>query len=361
MKNLTLIIKSLPQNISIKDSIYLAGDFNNWNPKSEDFKFKINEHGEAQLQLQLASSSMAFKLTKGSWENVEVDGKGNDINNRYLELNHDTTLFISVAAFKDAFIKSTKKSTKSKNVNIVDSAFYIPELQTKRRIWIYLPADYTTSYRKYPVIYMHDGQNLFDNLTSGYGEWGVDEILDSLTQKNQQEFIVVGIDHGGESRLVEYNPYESKFGKGKGDAYVDFIVKTLKPFIDSHYQTLKDKRNTIIAGSSMGGLISMYAGIKYPNVFGCVGVFSPSFWIAPQLYNFVKSEKVNGSSKFYLIAGAKESDEMIPDLEKMYRLLLDKGWNPRNLEIHINPNGKHNERFWHQEFPDFINWLSSSR
>ncbi len=121
---------------------------------------------------------------------------------------------------------------------------------------------------------MHDGQNVFDDSTSFAGEWGVDETLDSISSHGK-EIIVVAVDHGGQKRINEYCPYDmEKFGKGEGNQYVDFLVKDLKPFIDKNYRTEKDKQNTFIAGSSMGGLISMYAVLKYPGVFGGAGVFS---------------------------------------------------------------------------------------
>jgi predicted alpha/beta superfamily hydrolase len=115
---------------------------------------------------------------------------------------------------------------------------------------------------------MHDGQNVFDEATSAYGEWGVDEALDTLGTR-YKEIMVVAIDNSGDKRINEYSPYDmEKYGKGEGDQYVDFLVQTLKPYIDKHYRTKKDEKNTFIAGSSMGGLISFYAILKYPKVFG---------------------------------------------------------------------------------------------
>jgi predicted alpha/beta superfamily hydrolase len=194
--------------------------------------------------------------------------------------------------------------TVSKNVTVIDTAFFIPQLKRTRRVWIYLPESYNASrLKKYPVLYMHDGQNVFDEATSFAGEWGVDEALDSLTEKTK-ECIVVAVDNGGDKRMNEYNPYDhKKFGKGEGDKYVDFLVKTLKPFIDKKYRTLKDRPNTFIAGSSMGGLISLYAVLKYPKIFGGAGVFSPAFWVAPALYNEIKKKTGAVNAKVYFMAG----------------------------------------------------------
>ncbi len=204
---------------------------------------------------------------------------------------------------------------------------------------------------------MQDGQNLFDKSTSGYGEWGVDEVLDSLSIMNVKESIIVGIDHGGENRLTEYNPFDNKqFGKGKGDQYADFIVKTLKPFVDEHYRTFKNKKHTSIAGSSMGALISMYTIAKYPTVFGNAGIFSPSFWIAPTFYDYLLKRNLK-KSKIYLVAGQLESEDMVSDIKKIYDELILKGSRKSNLKLMIKPDGKHSEWFWHREFPEFYKWL----
>ena len=137
---------------------------------------------------------------------------------------------------------------------------------------------------------MHDGQNLFDSSMSYSGEWSVDETLNKLYSEKNLKLIVVGIDNGESKRLDEYSPWKNKkYGGGEGEAYTKFIVETLKPYIDDNYKTLKDKNNTAIIGSSMGGLVSHYAGLKYPKVFGKIGVFSPAFWFAPEVTEFSKT------------------------------------------------------------------------
>ena len=335
----------------------MASDFNNWNPKNDVYQFKINQQSQLQLTLFLPVSTINFKLTKGSWESVECDRYGDGINNRSLLLNNDTTMYLKVAAFANQFGKKVIKSTASNNVKTLDSAFYIPQLGVKRKIWVYLPPSYQSGKKKYPVLYMHDGQNLFDNASSGYGEWGVDEILDSISKSDDKESIVVGIDHGGGDRLLEYNPFDSRFGKGKGDAYVDFIVKTLKPLIDRNYRTLNTPKNTGVIGSSMGGLISLYAALKYPKTFGVAGIFSPAFWVAPLIYDFAEKNKLNKKTKIFFLAGELESKEMVPDIRKMYDLLIRKGYPRSHLKFVAQPDGQHSEWFWHREFSKFYKWL----
>ncbi|HRO72156.1 MAG TPA: alpha/beta hydrolase-fold protein, partial [Saprospiraceae bacterium] len=148
---------------------------------------------------------------------------------------------------------SNVNSTASDQVSILTDSFYIPQLNRYRRIWLYLAKNYTTSTLSFPVLYMHDGQNLFDKKTSFAGEWQVDEALDSLDKSGYNVAIVVGIDNDGGKRLDEYSPWlNSKYGGGEGDKYIDFIAQTLKPYIDRNYRTIPDADHTGIMGSSMG-------------------------------------------------------------------------------------------------------------
>ena len=181
--------------------------------------------------------------------------------------------------------------------------------------------------------------------------------------------IVVGIDNGGEKRLNEYSPYDHpKYGIGEGDAYLEFIVETLKPYIDSKFRTLKDVDNTGIMGSSMGGLISQYAGLKYPNVFGKVGVFSPAFWYAPKINDFAKNSEVNKDQRIFFLAGGKEGEntqfeqinQTVKDMNTMVEIMKDKGFPSGNMVSKVVPEGKHNEAFWRSEFEEALLFLFKS-
>jgi predicted alpha/beta superfamily hydrolase len=219
-----------------------------------------------------------------------------------------------------------------------------------------LPSDYSGSKKNYPVLYMHDGQNVFDDLTSFAGEWNVDETLDSIG-KHSEEMIVIAIDHGGSKRINEYCPYDmEKFGEGEGDKYVDFLVKTLKPFIDKNYRTLKNKRNTFIAGSSMGGLISMYAILKYPRVFGGAGIFSPAFSVGPKIYDDIEANGARVNSKIYFYCGAEEGETMVPDTERAFSEM--RKVSKSKMVCIVRQDGKHSESVWKEEFLLFYLWLT---
>ncbi|CAN5605984.1 alpha/beta hydrolase-fold protein [soil metagenome] len=340
------------------DDIYIAGDFNSWNPHDDANKMKLfGATRKVYVLKDIAAGTYNFKFTRGSWEKVETSAKGEDIENHTVEVSADTSMTFFVAGWKDDFPDKPKPNTASAQVQILDTAFFIPQLSRTRKIWIYLPKNYNLLKSKYfPVLYMQDGQNLFNEQTAFSGEWGVDECLDTLQSKLNKDCIVIGIDNGGDKRMNEYNPYEDKkFGKGEGDLYLDFIAQTLKPFIDNRFRTQKDRQHTFIAGSSMGGLISMYAIKKYPDVFGAAGVFSPSFWIAPQLYTDLENTKWKDVHGVFFYAGKKEGDDMVPDMMNIEKLLEStKYFNTTEL---IFPLGQHKEEYWRKAFEVFYRKL----
>ncbi len=346
----TIVINKFPTYHTSSEPIYLVGNFNSWNPA--DPKLRINKHG---ITIELAKGMYEYKFTRGNWESVESGEGGSTTQNHSLYVTSDTTVQVEIDHWADHFPKKSRETTASKNVHILDTAFYIPQLGRHRRVWIYLPSSYATSRKKYPVLYMQDGQNLFDNATAAYGEWGVDEALDTLSN-DYGETIVVAIDHGGEKRINEYSPFDvPKYGKGEGDAYVDFLVQTLLPYINRSYRTKKSAKYTSIAGSSMGGLISFYAIMKYPNVFGTAGVFSPAFWIVPQLKDYANKQAPKVKGRIYFYAGGRESETMVPDMLQVFETLRHRS--KAKMETVVRAEGRHSEQTWQQEFPLFYKWM----
>jgi len=339
------------------EDIYVAGNFNGWNPKDENYKLKPFGGSRKGIVIKdLAAGNYAFKFTRGSFDKVESMADGRDISDRVLEVNADLSQEFTIAGWKDDYPERPKPYTASPQVRIIDTAFKIPQLNRTRRIWVYLPKGYATASKRYPVLYMQDGQNLFNEQTAPFGEWGVDECLDTLQQKLGKECIVVGIDNAGAFRKQEYDPYDdATSGKGEGKAYAEFLVKKLKPFIDNKYRTLKGRENTFIAGSSLGGLFSFWAAIQYPDVFGAAGVFSPSFWVSDQI--FADAEKFNAAvmSRFYMSAGKMEPADMVSNNEKMAALMQKK--QKYDIRLVTDPLGRHNEKTWRKEFEAFYYWL----
>ncbi|MBM3415858.1 MAG: alpha/beta hydrolase [Bacteroidetes bacterium] len=356
-------IKSLPANHINGSSVYLAASFNGWNPKDEKHRFRQDEKGFYYLQFNLAAGIYEYKLTRGGWDKVESRKNGTSVENRRIQVEGNTIVELTVEAWHDQFSAKPRVSTAGKNVRIADTAFFIPQLNRKRRVWVYLPENYYTAPKNYrwPVLYMHDGQNVFDDATSFAGEWGVDEFLDTAMI---QTSLVVAIDNGGDKRLNEYCPYDFSVnlnggnifsGKGEGNAYVDFIAQTLKPYVDKTYRTKKDRQNTSIAGSSMGGLISLYAILKYPKVFGAAGVFSPAFWVAPNIFDDIKTKGKKVKARVYFYAGKQESESMVPDMLKVLVEMMKVS--ASKMTTVIRDDGKHNEPAWRKEFPLFYYWI----
>lgn len=251
-------------------------------------------------------------------------------------------------------ISFSQESTASKQV----STFTIeaPQLNTNRKIWVYLPKDYETSTKKFPVIYMHDGQNLFDAKTSFAGEWNIDETLDSINA----QVIIIGIDNGGDKRMEELTPFKNeKYGGGNADNYLDFIVSTLKPHVDKSYRTKTKASDTALFGSSLGGLVSFYGTLKYPEVFGKVGCFSPSFWFNRKEIFALMEQTKTFKTKVYFLCGDNEGDaDMVQDLREMEYQVNTKRCECKhqNKKI-IVKGGQHNEKLWREGFKKAYLWL----
>ncbi|MEK7225470.1 MAG: alpha/beta hydrolase-fold protein, partial [Bacteroidota bacterium] len=299
-----LELKTLPSQHPLEAAVYLAGSFNGWNPQNENYRFKKDDLGVYYFDMKLDSGTYEYKITRGGWDKVECKKNGAGIENRRLTIAGSVSIPLDIEEWQDRFGAPVRVSTANKHVKIIDTAFLIPQLNRVRRIWIYLPENYSASTGRYPVLYMHDGQNVFDDATSFSGEWGVDECIDSMKNK----CIVVAVDNGAQKRINEYCPYDfslktlglsnaDSLHKGEGGLYIDFLANTLKPFIDNNYRTLKDKEHTFIAGSSMGGIISMYAVLKYPKVFGGAGVFSPAFWVGPKIFDDIRAKGREAEAK----------------------------------------------------------------
>ncbi|MDX1655510.1 MAG: alpha/beta hydrolase-fold protein, partial [Candidatus Competibacteraceae bacterium] len=265
---------------------------------------------------------------------------------------------------------------------VVSLSLMMPQLQHHRRqVWIYLPPGYDDEKnRRYPVLYMQDGQDLFDPLAIDgddpylseavavqlrerlrwYGNWQVDRTLDRLALEGKfPGLIVVGISSRDGDRTAEYSPWLwSGTARASGEAYVDFIVQTLKPYVDRRYRTLPDRSHTGIAGSSLGGLISLYGGLKYQQVFSKIGAFSPVLTEQVSGRRMVDYIRRRGSShpmKIYLDLGSSEPG--FGPVEPVYQVLRAVGFLDRNLWFRAIDGGRHRIEYWRRRFPAALLWL----
>ncbi len=251
----------------------------------------------------------------------------------------------------------------------ISAGFYSPQLENRRDLLLWLPPSYETSEKHYPVIYMHDGHNLFDKYVSYSGEWQVDETMTQLAADGH-EAIIVGLPNISGERFNEYSPFvDERLGGGKGDRYLDFVVHTVKAVIDSSFRTLPDRANTGIAGSSMGGLISLYAFFRHADVFSMAGVFSPAFWFANNRSEVFVRDQPFREGRIYLDIGTAEDEEegdnpslgvvkpYVRDARNMVQLLKDKGYSSEMLLYVEEQDAPHHESAWARRFPDAVRFL----
>ena len=231
---------------------------------------------------------------------------------------------------------------------------WMPQLKANRRIAVYLPPSYASGKRAYSVLYMHDGQNLFNDDEAFSRAWRVGNIVDKMPI--YQQSIIVGIDNGGAERINEYAPFKRGKQGGNGANYLKFIVETLKPFIDAHYRTLPSAEHTWLVGSSLGGLISFYGGLMYPSVFGKIGVLSPAFWFNPKILTLDPTSDLS-NNYFYVVGSKTESQSMEKTLQDTYWRLKNLGIAEDHFSVVIQDRGTHSEAFWAKEFKKLYLYL----
>jgi predicted alpha/beta superfamily hydrolase len=338
--------------------VFISGNFNNW--ATQDLHFKMQKIGEGQYIFQFPQDfqypdELAYKFTKGDWSDVEIDKYGSRTPNRYTKLKAGVQEdFVerwrhNWLPFKDSFLPK---------VQVLSKEVEIPQLNKKRRVWVLLPHNYQQETARYPVLYLQDAQNLF-NEKSPFGNWEIDKKLAVMAEYGIGDIIIVAIEHGEKERVLEYNVGRTILGNGDGKKYIRFVTDTLKPLIDKTYRTKPDREHTGIGGSSMGGLVSFLAGIMYPEVYGKLMIFSPSLWVIPKIkFSFLDIFDPM-QTRIYFYAGANESKTMLEEVRKLKKRLLKRKVLKEKLEIQVsvNPEGKHNETYWSDEFPKAIEWL----
>jgi len=339
----------------LQDTIFFTGNINNWQTDAPGYMMEKQSDGSYLLNITSTVGGLVeFKFTRGSWNNVETQLDGSFLPNRSFNYVNGDTVVCNIANWEDMLGWHTSVG----NTYIFDLDFWMPQLNRTRRIWLYLPTDYFSTNNYYPVVYMHDGQNLFDAVYAPFGEWNVDSTMETLFNQFSPAAIIVGIDNGGVDRINEYSPwYNTTHGGGQGEDYASFVANTLKPLIDSHFRTMPNRENTAIVGSSMGGLISFYTALAYPSVFSKAGIFSPSFWFSDSLLTYINTLNYTSPQRFYFVAGLNESTDMVSDIQNVTNALIQQGFDAAQLNTVIRTDGAHSEWFWKREYPDAFTWL----
>ena len=251
---------------------------------------------------------------------------------------------------------TTRASTALPSVQVLPDVVTIPGLGRPRTLRVYLPPSYRRqAQRRYPVIYLHDGQNLFDDATSYAGEWGVDETLDALALGTGFEAIAVGIDHGGDLRIQEMLAWpHAPFARAEGEAYVDFVARVVKPWIDARYRTRPEAVATAIGGASLGGAISHVAVQRHPDRFGKALIFSPSYFAFEPLFEIAARLPLPPKTRLVLYAGGAEAAEIREPTRRMAALLARQR---AASTLHVADGARHHESAWRAAFAPAVRWL----
>ena len=363
---------NIPIDIAATSSIKIAGTFNNWNPLAPNYALTEIDAYNYQITIEFSLSDVGVQIQykyvlllqdqiDNPWANVEGNTIGGEIGNRRYTLRQGAQIVNdNIASFKNNTGQtSVTRGTLHKVVLAMPQ--YTDGRTRVIRIW--LPDGYESQdeNKRYPVLYMHDGQNLFDAYTSFAGEWGVDESIGALTDLGYSGSIVVGIDNSSD-RLNELSPTwprstigQSYIQNPSGEKYASFIIETVKPYIDSNFNSNPSTATTGIGGSSMGGVMSLFMALTYPNIFGYGLIFSTAMQVyeANMVDTFIASKSIATNAnnlRLYVYAGGQESE--ITRYVQDIRLALEtRSFPSQNLATHVDQNRGHNEAAWAHYFP----------
>lgn len=339
-----------------KDSLFIAGTFNNWEPADPKYRLtKVDAHTFTIVLQEDIGKYFSFKCTKGDWMRGEVEQDGRFRSDHTYFYKPGAVIHITVPAFADVVQYPVQKNDK-----VITHTLFSPELNRDVTIRVYLPCNYQDNDKQYPVLYLFDGQNLFDNQSSPFGEWRVDEAVDSICKAGGSNAIIVGIDHGGDKRLAEYSPWpitDYAMG-GNGDATAQFVMHTVKPFIDTTYHTLPDRANTAVGGSSLGGLMAYYMVLQYNTVFSKGLIFSPSLWINDEVDYLAARCNIQLDTRMYFYSGGMEDEEeQVREMWESYSMLSNMHFPDLHLFFALDEDATHTENAWADAFPEGFVWL----
>ncbi len=348
-------------------SIFLAGNFQGWNPGDPDYLLDDLGNGLYDISLSFeVNKFLQFKFTQGTWGKVEKGPDGEEISNRSLRVQDSGLKKYHVAAWAHEQPAKAQVSTVSGDVNLIK----VPDFLAGRDVLVYLPSGYHDSTdTHFPVLYMFDGQNVFDEATSFAGEWKVDESCESLvSQGKMRSIIVVAIANGREQRIYEYTPWADlgfRDGKsGGGEYHMQTIVDDLVPYINQTYRTLSGPQNTGLAGSSLGGLMTIYAAGNFRETFGLFAALSPSLWWKNRYPKTFAEQSIQPGIRLYLDMGGREnslgenSGSYSLNVVRLLKETLEKnGFGSDDLLVVEDGMGTHNEASWARRFPQALKFL----
>ena len=349
---------SLPIPLESGEQVFIAGSksqLGNWHPD----KIPLTQVNRTLWELKASfpkGEILEFKFTKGSWSNEAVDDNGNPLQNSVLTVSKDTTIATEVLRWKSRADEVKKIVGQITGTVAYHKGLEAPNLDP-RDVIVWLPQEYKKfPKKKFPVLYMHDGQNIIDPMTATFNvDWQLDETADSLISQGEIEpLIIVGINNT-KDRSDEYSQGE------KGDAYMEFLTQTLKPMIDANYRTKKSRKHTKVGGSSMGGLISLMLAWEYTQIFSGAICMSPAFKV--RNYDYLddvlaykgKKKKI----KLYIDnGGIGVEEELQPGIDEMLQALDQKGFTEGEDYLWIKDStARHSEADWAARSGYALKWL----
>ena len=360
------------QPVAKEDKLFLAGNtatLGNWNPGGVALTRKSDTSFEALVELELGES-IEFKITRGTWETVEKDADGEEIANRTATVQKGKDIVVGIESWADERSKPGRSSV----VGTLELR-RIASIEPSRLVRVWLPAGYQDSTQSYPVLYLLDGQNVFDRATSAIGEeWGVDETLTELIEsKAILPMIVVAIDNSSK-RVDEYTWIADGEGNrkrgGNAEPFAKWIAHELKPQMDREYRTQVKRDSTWIGGSSLGGLFSLYSVVQHNDTFGSAIAMSPSLswgneginsWIDSNQDRIAKPTRVwvdFGGKEGTTENGARENVERFERFQRTLSTLSQKQNSNFTVGGRLFPEAKHNESAWRERFAEAIQFIA---
>lgn len=351
---------SVPASTPAEARIGLSGDLpalGSWD--GAGFALSRGADGRHGGELRLpAGSRLEYKVTRGSWDTVEKDAAGGEMANRTLLVTGDTTVVLTVATWRDQVEGGGRAAPRPTTLtgDVRRHASFASSFVRPRDVWVWLPPGYAAdSTRRYPVLYFHDGNNVFDRATSFLGaEWEVDETAERLVHAGTlPPFIAVAVANSPD-RMSEYAPaVDPRHGGGGAPRYARFLLEELKPFVDSTYRTDPSPAATGTVGSSLGAVVSLWLGFEHPEAFTRIGAVSPAAWLADRdLVRRAATAPDTGLRVWIDIGTAEGGDEAarrrtVDEARALSDALVARGYREgEDLHFEVVPGGRHDEAAW---------------
>lgn len=389
---------TVPEPLEDNLAIAMGSNLNNWNPstiqtaeKIDDTHYRLHwdltstveellqkgsltkeDNGDIQLDIEYKWTLQKMEgLQEDNWSMVELSSEGQDLSNRTMRIVYEENFFEDeVIRFKQETEEIIKESTLTGTMETKQLEFIPYGNGSMRTIRIWLPEGYDASDKKtkYPVLYMHDAQNLFDRETAFQEEWEIDETITEFMKGGYEGTIVVGIDNSPQRTSELWPTFLDS--TSTGEKYAEFIVKTVKPYIDNTYNVKSDREHTGIGGSSLGGVMSLYMGLAYPDIFGYELCFSPAlvYWDDALLSRYISSRDFSNPNilpKIFIYSGGfgidlgsgTDEKSLTKYVDIIKNHLLNNGYPANKINTSIDEEMSHNEEAWKQYFKVAYKWL----